>query len=213
MVKIRIPSKGHKESALTLVEVLVILALIAILAAMFLPSASYSGPATGERCADNLKQIGEAMQSWANDHQDDYPMEISIMNGGTKEYMTGSDTFEHFIVLSNYLKGGSPTLVCPIDRRGGIPYPPKDFSTLSNVNVSYFVNLKANHSYKNFFLSGDFFPTSNIPVLNGILSATKQTIIGWTNKHSRSRRKFYGNILFSDGHVDSLPNPKGSFLV
>ena len=200
--------RNSRESALTIIEVLLVIAIIAILLAMFLPALAYSGPDTGGRCAGNLKQIGGATQSWLIDHHDNYPMEVSTNDGGTKEFKFGSETFEHFIVLSNYLKRGSPVLVCPIDRRDGYPYPPKDFLSLSNLDVSYFINLNATHSRNNFFLCGDFFLTSSVPQVDGILTVSKETTVGWKTKHFRSASRFSGNILFPDGHVDSLPDRK-----
>lgn len=200
--------KTSHKSALTIIEVLLVVAIIAVLAAMFLPALSYSGPANGERCAGNLKQVGDAIQNWSRDHRGHYPMEISTNDGGTEEFRFGSETFEHFVVLSNYLKRGSPMLVCPIDRRDGYPYPPRNFSSLSNLDVSYFINLDATHSCNDFFLCGDFFLTSSVPLVDGVLTVSTHAAVGWRAKHFRSISKFSGNILFPDGHVDSLPDRK-----
>ena len=53
----------HSESALTLVEVLVVIAIIAILAGFFLPGPSHSkDKAIRIKCVSNLKQVGFAFR-------------------------------------------------------------------------------------------------------------------------------------------------------
>jgi type II secretory pathway pseudopilin PulG len=88
--------------ALTLVEVLVVLAVLWILAAIILPPL-VSRPARAPRiqCVNNLKQIGLAMRVWDGDHGDKFPMSFSETNGGTMEFTTGPNVFRHFQVISN----------------------------------------------------------------------------------------------------------------
>src|SRR5438309_8475157 len=68
-------------------------------------------------CFNNLRQIGQAFQSWASEHNDNYYVFRTAYPEGTKNYpilaLMNSAWF-HFASLSNQL--GSPKLlVCPAD--------------------------------------------------------------------------------------------------
>jgi prepilin-type N-terminal cleavage/methylation domain-containing protein len=60
---------NQRNQAMTLVEVLVVIAMLAILAAMLLP-ANTGGPRKARRinCVNNLKQISIAYYVWASDN-------------------------------------------------------------------------------------------------------------------------------------------------
>jgi prepilin-type N-terminal cleavage/methylation domain-containing protein len=78
--------------AFTLVELLVVLAIISILAAMLLPAlAMAKEKARGIFCVNNLKQIGIAMTIYADDHNDFLvPAEYNVGNGA--KYQEGWPT-------------------------------------------------------------------------------------------------------------------------
>jgi hypothetical protein len=116
--------------------------LTAFVAAAFavreLPSGNYPKvqPIT---CVNNLKQIGLAFKTWALDHDDKYPFNLSTNSGGTMEFCArGSDGFDsnaalHFRVMSNELSNPL-ILLCPKDRskKGAA-----DFQHLGTANVTY----------------------------------------------------------------------------
>lgn len=79
-------NRSTRETALTLVEVLVVVGVLFVLAAMVLPSPGRgSGRAPGINCANNFKQVSLAFRIWAGDNGDQYPMRVSVTNGGTME--------------------------------------------------------------------------------------------------------------------------------
>jgi len=74
----------------TLIELLIAIAIIAILAAMLLPALGKAMmTARKAHCINNLKQLGTVLESYAGDNQDWYPMYYTATGGnGTGYYAT-----------------------------------------------------------------------------------------------------------------------------
>jgi hypothetical protein len=90
-------------------------------------------------CVNNLKQIGLAFRTWALDHDDQYPFNLSTNAGGTMEFCArGNDGFDryaatHFEVMSNEL--ATPRiLVCPRDKS---KHAAVVFRSIGPENVTY----------------------------------------------------------------------------
>src|ERR1039457_5034202 len=128
-------SKTSSTSGFTLVGMLVVIGVIAVLAALLLPAlASAKRKAQRINCVNNLKQCALAFRIWEGDNNDKYPMDVPTAKGGTREFVTGADTFRHFQVMSNELST-QKILICPSDTRTAAA----NFVRLNNQNVSYFV--------------------------------------------------------------------------
>ena len=64
-----------KKTFFTLLELLIVVSIIAILAAMLLPTLSKAREkARAAECGNNLQQIGHAFQFYVNDYNDNLPL-------------------------------------------------------------------------------------------------------------------------------------------
>jgi len=139
------PTPQTSFRAFTLIEMLVAIAIMAILASLLLPALSAAKrQALTIQCLSQLKQIGVAFHVWSLDRNNRYPMEVSVNEGGVLPaggFLTAADAVRVFQTLSNELQ--TPKIViCPADQRrvrtnfmsGGSH---ADFQ--DNTAVSYFV--------------------------------------------------------------------------
>jgi prepilin-type processing-associated H-X9-DG protein len=184
---------NSKTRGFTLVMLLVVIAVLVILAAMLLPAlAAAKKKSSRINCVNNLKQCGLAFRIWEGDNGDKMPMDVPMASGGTKEFVTGADTFRHFQVMSNELSTPK-ILICPNDDR----IAAVNFIRLKNQNVSYFVGLEANDANPQRLLDGDRNITGGSAPEKGILKLAPGGPVGWTSAiHNNS-----GNVGLADGSV------------
>ncbi len=103
------------SAAFTRAELLITLAVFSLLVAIVLPALAHDRARSARIiCANNLRQIGAAMQTWGNDHQDLQPWEVPPVEGGTKAHPLAVNVWLHFAVLSNEL-ASARILFCPTD--------------------------------------------------------------------------------------------------
>src|ERR1700722_10323271 len=107
---------NRRDQGLTILEVLVVLFVLVILAAMLLPSPRPHRGRMAMRitCVNNLKEMSLAARIWEGDHQDHYPMTVSNTNGGAMEQASLGNVAAVFEVMSNELSTPK-ILVCPAD--------------------------------------------------------------------------------------------------
>jgi prepilin-type processing-associated H-X9-DG protein len=196
-------------SALTRVEVVIVIVILALLVAIFLPVlAKAKRRASKISCVSCLKQIGIAFRLWEEDNHDKYPMSVSVTNGGAMELIATGNVTACFQVMSNEVS--TPRiLLCPEDTHRVWA---TNFFTLNYSNISYFIGLDAVESKPQMFLSGDDnFAISGVPVKSGLLELLTNTPVAWSsgrhvspNPHFWTPDKFAGNIGFADGSVQQF---------
>jgi prepilin-type processing-associated H-X9-DG protein/prepilin-type N-terminal cleavage/methylation domain-containing protein/LPXTG-motif cell wall-anchored protein len=195
------PTSHFKENrAFTLLELLVVLVIIMILAALLFPAVAKSLKKSRQTsCLNNLRQLGIAMQSFAHDHADRYPMVIPTLQGGSmyenRDHLPASPLLSfsprHFQVLSNEL--ATPRLVlCPADNR----IAAQNFTHLRVSNISYWVYYRATPGSALDYLAGDW----NVSRVTTNTSLPSGTSLAFDNK----MHEFKGNVLFADGHAELL---------
>src|SRR5205823_12608902 len=65
-------------------------------------------------CLNNLRQIGQAEQVWANDHRDKLPWRVDFTEGGSQRAPLQNQAWFSYSVMTNEL--GTPAiLACPSD--------------------------------------------------------------------------------------------------
>ena len=191
----------------TLLELLLVIAIIALLAGLLLPTLGKAKlQAKRINCVSNLQQLGVAFHSFAHDHDDKLPMHVSTNDGGTLISGLGTNgvpyeiapAYQHLQALSNELVVAK-LLICPADTRMAA----EKFAALQNDNVSYLVAVNAPLGISTAVLSGD----RNITVStgDGILQTSpgEDSRFRWTDEIHKSQ----GNLLFADGHVEKQNNP------
>ena len=185
-----------KAKAFTLVELLVVVAIIAVLAALYLPATNRAkGKAVRIQCVGNLHQVGLAFQMFAEDHNGRYPMQVSAREGGSKEFTAGGNAYRHFQAVSNELVL-SKVLLCPADKLR----KSADWQSLTNDNISYFVGLDAVSGKPGYLLSGDRNITNQTSAGGNIMYLSTNAMAGWNSE----LHNFRGNVLFADGRVEQL---------
>jgi prepilin-type processing-associated H-X9-DG protein len=194
------PSSKRSAKAFTLIELIVIMLTLGVLAvALVCWFARARYKALGICCDCNLKQVGLAFRTWAIDHSANWPTQVPVASGGTKELAGTGQVFVHFRVMSNELS--TPViLVCPADRAKKAAH---DFGPgFSDTNVSYFVSMDANEGTPQMLAVGDRnLAFQGQPIKPSLFTVTtNKPSLSWTRAIHDSR----GNICLADGSVQSF---------
>lgn len=195
---------GRRGRAFTLLELLTTIAIIAVLAALLLPALQNSyRKARRIVCTSQLKQISTAFYSWAHDHNDLYPMQVPASAGGTKEFAEQTAlnpneafTHRHFQAVSNELLVAK-VLLCPAEKTRSAA---RDFESLRNENVSYWLNNDAVFGHPSSPLAGD----RNVRTSGRTEWTFVQFGAGDALEFSADLHGHRGNVAFGDTHVDTL---------
>ena len=192
------PRERKASLAFTLIELLVVIAIIAILAGMLLPALSKAKvKAKQTECVNNLKQVGLAVLTYAQDHQD------------RVQYASPLDTkFTWGELISTNQKPGTQLIFrCPA-------YPPK----ITNL---WYCTFGVWSDPPGTVTSGEFKQDLVLPAIKNpvdythLADTTSRGRMGWggvqfhtfrTNAQMEVHARHNGNadIWFMDGHVESM---------
>jgi prepilin-type N-terminal cleavage/methylation domain-containing protein/prepilin-type processing-associated H-X9-DG protein len=168
------------SDAFSLVELLVTIAIIAILAALILPAlgrAKESGRATA--CRGNLHQIGLALQIYVSESQNRMPT-MYDQSAGTN-FQTNLPTINS--VLSNQL-GSLLVLCCPSD------------------NARVFQQTGSSYSWNNLVNGQD---ADHLQIMATAYALTKIPLVfDKQSFHAALGPKSAVNYLYADGHIKNL---------
>lgn len=103
---------NKRRNAFTLIEILVVLAIIALLAALLFPAFNRAKESSRQtNCASNLQQIGFAVAQYRKD-EGRYPDSLVDILGEGAKYNAAGTTGTLGSNAPGYLKGGSDVLLC-----------------------------------------------------------------------------------------------------
>ena len=198
--------RSRKVRAFSLLELLCVMAIIALLAALLLPALGQAKARAKQiECVNRLRQTGLAFQSFSHDHNGRFPMGVPASEGGSLEFAQSAYrvagpfllSFHHFQALANELMTPKMAL-CPADSR----LAAANWAALRNENVSYAVGLNADPSHPNSILAVDRNLTNDSTSSQSLLRLGGSPAVRWTGE----LHQFKGDLLFADGRVELAKN-------
>jgi prepilin-type N-terminal cleavage/methylation domain-containing protein len=194
----KIRQTTNQTRGMTLIEVLVVVVIVFIFAAMLIPTSHGGNKARRIACVNNLKQIGLAFRVWEGDNGGKFPMEISATNIDAMKLITSGKAYILWQMMSNELY--TPKILwCPADAKYNFG---TNFTTgFSDANISYFFGLDVTTNETQMLLAGDDnLAVNDVPARTGILTLWTNSPVAWT----AARHKLVGNIGLADGSVQQI---------
>ena len=180
-----------RQTAFTLVELLVVIGIIAVLIGILLPTMSRARESANKtKCLANLRTLGQAMTMYANYSKGWLPN----MNPASTVNDPAATT-EVLVALNRDHIRAAATFHCPSDRDSA----PERIET-----ADYDVPNSARTSY-------DFYSVWWLPEFGPKITKVKDAPIAWDLDGGRDVLRYQnhglkgGNVVFSDGHAEWQP--------
>lgn len=202
--------KRARTRAFTLIEVMVVIAIIGIIASLLLPVLGQAKRKTMSlSCANKVRQWGLALKMYADDQKGTFPYE------GTSRMPinAGLNLAAWYNVVPSYLS--SPALTnlyaqqqWPIPGKGGI------FMCPSPTNINLSVMPTVNKPFFAYGMNGRLISSRRVSVNQDDIMRPGQTILFTDNSEGRepsvtgqnflARHDLKANVVFADGHIESM---------
>jgi prepilin-type N-terminal cleavage/methylation domain-containing protein/prepilin-type processing-associated H-X9-DG protein len=201
--------RQNQLKAFTLVELLTVIAIIAVLAALLFPVfATARGKAREISCVSNLRQVGMAFKMYAQDYDEFYPWAVDPTDKYTPEIWSGFPDFQAQIpnmpfiheCLQNYIKS-QDLFRCPAD----YGYKIEDFTGVPlDASPTSYRKFGTSYNYRteiSFRHAGE--ATFQTPTdLNVLMDAAGR----WHGGLVFDRFRY--NVLHADGHAKNMDRNK-----
>ena len=177
----------HKPRAFTLIEILVVIAIIAVVAALLLPAVSRArAGAAHARCAAQLHDIGQMLQMYFGENHNTLP-KVNMM----PSLQPPLNTYPSLVqLLAPYAKGGTRVFDCPADQiTQPAPNAPPGFET-------YFAREQSSY----YWIENVSIYASRITELRN--SDSVPLVQEYEPFHGRAGASGSMNRLYADLHVD-----------
>ncbi len=179
-----------------MIEVLVVIACVVILVAFLVPMRSHPDRSPMSWCMSNVRQINIGFIMYASDNDGKFPIQTSVTNGGTMEFLDRNQTFPHYQKLSQYIRS-MPVLVCPANKKRSAAI---DYDHLTDTNVSYFLNadIFTNKPSQSIMAGDHHLQADGAAVHHGTFTVKSNMDLAWTSELHQKR----GILGFVDGHAE-----------
>jgi prepilin-type N-terminal cleavage/methylation domain-containing protein/prepilin-type processing-associated H-X9-DG protein len=196
--------RTRERAGFTLIEMLVVIAIIAVLAAILFPVfARARAKARSTRCIANLKQIGNAYMMYSDDYDERSPWAIDCADQNAPEIWAAFPEYQAWIPYMPRLKD----VLNPYIKNPEIWHCPADtgYDTLEDSGVLLNGRPTAFHAF-----GSSYMYQTIITFRGGLASALKDPVNiniffdghgSWHGGSGYNAKRW--NVLYGDGHVKS----------
>lgn len=193
--------RWKKRGAFTVTELLVSVAIIGVLMAALLPLMKKAmESARKTKCASNLQQIGTAMNLFASDNNETYP--VAYSDSGSN---ASADTPTWIWQLKPYLGMAENSMgMAPLPRAAGVFLCPA-LKPVTTRDVSYALNTYMTYSSGRQWRYKRLIIPQATTILVAEISSNGDIASPFSGNIVRRHPGPSANYLFADGHVENIP--------